>query len=66
MTKPGEGQIVNLQVTEYDDGKNALKAIFDDRNTVTCMEARLKNTDMQRNREKVKAKRLEALDAFLK
>lgn len=66
MTKQGENHTVNLQVTEFAEGKAALKAIFDDRDTVSCMEACLKNTDMQRDHEKVKAKRLEALDAFFK
>ena len=66
MTKLGDKQTINLQVTEFDEGKAVLATIFDDEKTIACMEARLKNTDMPRDREKVKAKRLEALEAFFK
>lgn len=66
MTKPGESQTINLQVTAFDQGKAALEAIFGDRDTVSCMEARLENSDMQRDREKIKARRLEALKALIK
>lgn len=66
MAQRGEKQTINLQVTSFDEGKAALEAIFEDKATVSCMEARLKNTDMPRDREKIKAKRLEALEAFFK
>lgn len=66
MSEPQVEATVNLQATTFDEGKAALEAIFGDKDTVSCMEARLKNTDMQRDHEKVKTKRLEALKALFK
>lgn len=56
--------IIALDGDTFEESAAALKAIFSDPDTLACMEARLKNTDAPPNREKIMARRNEALKAF--
>lgn len=65
MTTPQEGYpIIDLRGESADVDQVALEAIFSDPHTLASMEAHLKNTDKGGDREKEKARRVEALAAF--